>query len=256
MAHGYTLLLQARHTEDGQRRERLLAKAVEAFKDAYQLTGPTVQVQALIGAAQGYLLMQSPRPRFPFLWQATPLQRAEKSLQQALFLQPNNAAAVLLLGLVYQRQAWLAKAQQAERLQRSSAYLVRAAELGLPVRRTTDTTQPDSLPIPLFEVQDTLVVLRYVDVRGAGQLDDLAFVYRSSATQHALFGVVVVAGKAYPLIVDRTTGALAHTPVLYALEVVSQRDTRPILTVTVSQGGQRVEERFVWNSHGFMYLEY
>src|SRR5919109_2244142 len=133
MARGYALLLQARHTGDGPRRERLIAEAVAAFKAAYQLAGHVVQAQALVGAAQGYLLMQSPRPHFPFLWQATPLQRAEKSLQQAVFLRPDNAAAVLLLALVYQRQAWLAKAQQAEQLQRSNVYLVRAAALGLPV---------------------------------------------------------------------------------------------------------------------------
>jgi len=255
LARGYALLLQARHTGDGQWRERRLAEAVAAFKDAYQLAGPTAQGQALVGAAQGYLLMQSPRPHFPFLWQATPLQRAEKSLQQALFLQPNNAAAVLLLGLVTQRQAWLAKAPQAEHLQRSNAYLVRAAALGLPVRLTTDTAQPGNLPIPLFDVQDTLVVLRYVDARDAGQTDDLAFIYRSRVAQNALFGVVVTAGKAYPLIADRTTGVLAHAPVVYDLEVMSQRDNRPILTVTVSQGAQRMEERFVWNSNGFVHLE-
>jgi hypothetical protein len=254
MARGSALLLQARHTEDGQQRERLLAEAVAAFKAAYQLAGPTAQVQALVGAAQGYLLMQSPRWRFPFLWQAAPLQRAEKSLQQALFLQPDNGAAVLLLALVTQRQAWLAKAQQAEQLQRSNAYLVRAAQLGLPIRLITDTAPPGNLSIPLFDVQDTLVVLRYVDARGTGQMDDLAFIYRSSTAQNALFGVVVTAGKAYPLIADPTTGALAHMPVLSDLAVVSQRDHRPILTVTVSQGARRMEERFVWNSNDFVHL--
>jgi hypothetical protein len=256
MAHGSTLLLQARHTGDGQGRERLIAEAVAAFKAAYQLAGHVVQGQALVGAAQGYLLMQSPRPHFPFLWQATPLQRAEKSLQQALFLQPDNGAAVLLLALVYQRQAWLATAPQAESLQRSNAYLVRAAALGLPVRLSTDDTAPPGhLSIPLFDVRDTIVVLRYVDARGAGQTDDLAFIYCSSAAQKALFGVVVTAGKAYPLITDRTTGALAPASVLYDLAVVSQRDNRPILTVTVSQGAQRRAERFVWNSNGFVHLE-
>jgi hypothetical protein len=256
MARGYALLLQARHTGDGQRREPLIAEAVAAFKDTYQLAGPTVQVQALIGAAQGYLLMQSPRRRFPFLWQATPLQRAEKSLQQALFLQPNNAAAILLLALVYQRQAWLAQAQQAASLQRSRAYLERAAELGLPVRLTPDTTPPGNLPIPLFDVQDPIVVLRYVDARGAGQTDDLVFIYRPHVAQKALFGVVVTAGKTYPLIADRTTGTLAHAPVVYDLEVVSQQDNRPILTVTISHGVQLVEERFVWNSNSFIHLEH
>jgi hypothetical protein len=255
MAHGYALLLQARHTGDGQRREQLIAEAVAAFKDAYPLAGPVSQAQALVGATQGYLLMQSPRLHFPFLWQATPLQRAEKSLQQALFLQPDNAAAMLLLGLVTQRQACLADTPQAERLHRSSAHLVRAAQLGLPIRLTTDTAPPGNLPLPLFDVQDTLVVLRYIDVRGTGQMDDLAFIYRSSAAQNARFGVVVVAGKAHPLIADRTTGALAHAPVLSDLEVVPQQDNRPMLTVTFSQDAQRLTERFVWNSNGFVHLE-
>jgi hypothetical protein len=35
---------------------------------------------------------------------------------------------------------------------------------------------------------------------------------------------------------------------------VSQRDHRPILTVTVSQGARRMEERFVWNSNDFVHL--
>ncbi|HEY7494365.1 MAG TPA: hypothetical protein VIH59_25095, partial [Candidatus Tectomicrobia bacterium] len=103
---------------------------------------------------------------------------------------------------------------------------------------------------------DTLTALRYMDARGAGQMDDLVFIYRSGTAQNALFGVVVAAAKAYPLITDRITGALAHAPELYALAVVPQQDNRPILTVTISHGVQLVEERFVWNSNSFIHLEH
>ena len=120
---GYALLAQARLEAESATRERLLTEAIAAFKEAYQSepTDPTMQVQALLGAAQAYLLVQSPRRVFPFLWQATPLQRAEKNLQQALVLQPDNAAAAFLLGLVYWRQAAQAAGQQQDALERSTA---------------------------------------------------------------------------------------------------------------------------------------
>ena len=38
-------------------------------KEAYQIAGPNTQAHALLGAAQAYLLEQSPRRVFPFLWQ-------------------------------------------------------------------------------------------------------------------------------------------------------------------------------------------
>src|SRR5215475_907786 len=104
--HGYALLVQARLETESASRERLLTAAIAAFKAAYQsepVELPT-QLHALVGAAQAELLVQHPRRVFPFLWQATPLQRAEKNLQQALVLQPDNAAATFLLGLVYWRQ--------------------------------------------------------------------------------------------------------------------------------------------------------
>lgn len=255
VTRGDTLLIQARHAEDESQRERLIAAAVAAFKDAYQLAGHTAQVQALVGAAQGYLLMQAPRRRFPFLWQATPLQRAEKSLQQALFLQPDNGAAALLLALVYQRQALGAKEQQMEKRQRGSAYLARAAALGLPVRLSTNPEQQGDRYIPLFDVQGNIVALRYVDARGNGQTADLVFIYRPVAANTALFGVVVMAGKAYPLVADGATGALAYAAVLHDLEVVPQQESRPILIVTVNQGVARVEERFTWDGKGFVHLE-
>jgi hypothetical protein len=146
-------------------------------------------VHALVGAAQAYLLVQHPRRVFPFLWQATPLQHAEKNLQQALVLQADNAAATFLFGLVYWRQATQAAGQQQDTFERSQHYLTQAAGLGLPIRLTS-TPEPQDSPVTLFGVEDTVVALRYVDARGVGRMDDLIFVYRSAAHE-ALFAVVV-----------------------------------------------------------------
>ena len=79
IARGHALLAAARLEPAGEAREHLLSEAVEAFKSGYRWFGRDTQVRALLGAAQGYLMMQTPRRVFPFLWQATPLQRAERS---------------------------------------------------------------------------------------------------------------------------------------------------------------------------------
>src|SRR5262249_59673149 len=98
---------QARVETDSVARERLLSTAIAAFKEAYQAEPPDLpsQVQALLGAAQAYLLVQSPHRVFPFLWQAAPLPRAGKTLHQALVLKPDNTPAALLLRTVSSRQA-------------------------------------------------------------------------------------------------------------------------------------------------------
>src|SRR5262245_19992142 len=176
---GYALLAQARLEAESATRERLLTGAITAFKEAYQSepTDPPTQVHALLGAAQAELLVQHPRRVFPFLWQATPLQRADKNLQQALVLQPDNAAATFLLGLVYWRQATQASGQQLDSLKRSQYYLTQAASLGIPIRLSSTSEQQES-PVTLFSVEDTVEALRYVDARGVGRMDDLVFVYR------------------------------------------------------------------------------
>src|SRR5713101_468147 len=159
---GYALLVQARLEAESSTRERLLTAATAAFKEAYQSepTDLTMQVHALLGAAQAELLVQHPRRVFPFLWQATPLQRAEKNLQQALFIQPDNAAAALLLGIVYWRQAAQDAGQQ-DVLERSKYYLTQAAGLGLPIRLSpTPGAREDSSTG--FSVDDTVLALRYV----------------------------------------------------------------------------------------------
>src|SRR5713101_2871793 len=148
---GYALLVQARLETESASRERLLTGAIAAFKAAYQSepAEPTMQVHALLGAAQAELLVQHPRRVFPFLWQATPLQRAEKNLQQALVLQPDNAAAALLLGIVYGRHAAQAAGPQEDALARSTHYLTQAAVMGVPIRLApTPGRQAD--PVTLF----------------------------------------------------------------------------------------------------------
>ena len=251
---GYALLAQARLETESASRERLLTGAIAAFKAAYQSepTEPTIQIHALLGAAQAELLVQHPRRVFPFLWQATPLQRAEKNLQQALVLQPDNAAATFLLGLVYWRQAAQAPGQQQDSLKRSQYYLARAASLGLPIRLASMPERQDSL-VTLFDVEDTVVALRYVDVRGVGRADDLIFVYRSAAHE-ALFAVVVTGRQVYPLATDSATGALAPRGLLETITTVSQPGKSPILLLRLRQGTQSIDTRFIWDGARFVSL--
>ena len=251
---GYARLAQARLVAESAIRERLLRVATAAFKEAYQTetAGPTVQVHALLGAAQAYLLVQFPRRVFPFLWQATPLQRAEKSLQQALFLQPDNAAAALLLGIVYWRQAAQAAGQQGDTLERSKHYLTQATVLGVPIRLShTPGRQED--PGTWFGVEDTVLALRYVDARGVGRMDDLILVYQSAASE-PMFGVVVTGRQAHPLILDATTGALAPHGLLEAVTTIPQPGQQPILVIHLRQGAQLMDLRFTWDGARFVSL--
>ena len=251
---GYVLLVQARLEAENATRERLLTAAIAAFKAAYQSEpiDPTMQVHALLGAAQAELLVQHPRRVFPFLWQATPLQHAEKNLQQALFLQPDNAAATFLLGLVYWRQAAQAPGQQRDAFKRSQHYLTQAAGLGIPIRLASTPERQDS-PVTLFGVEDTVVALRYVDARGVGRMDDLVFVYRSAAHE-ALFAVIVTGRQAYPLATDSATGALAPQGPLEAITTTPQPGKPPILALRLRQGTQSIDTRFTWDGVRFVSL--
>ena len=248
---GYAHLAQARVEAESATHERLLTMAVAAFKAAYQAEPPepTIQVQALLGAAQAYLLVQSPRRVFPFLWQATPLQRAEKNLQQALVLQPDNAAAALLLGVVYWRQAAQAAGQQQDVRARSTYYLTQAAALGLPVALAPPPERHES-PVKLFSVEDTIVALRYIDARGVGRLEDLVFVYRS-ASSAPLFGVVVTGRQTHPLTTDPTMGALAPDGVLESVTTSLQPGQQPLLVLRLRQGTLAQDLRFTWNGTRF-----
>jgi hypothetical protein len=247
---GYTHLAQARAEAESASRERLLTMAIAAFKEAYQTEPPepTIQVQALLGAAQAYLLVQSPRRVFPFLWQATPLQRAEKSLQQALVLQPDNAAAALLLGIVYWRQAAQAAGQQRDVRARSTYYLTQAATLGLPIALAPP--ERHTSPVKLFSVEDTIVALRYLDARGAGRPEDLLFIHRSAASE-PIFGVVVTGRQAYPLTTDPTTDTLAPDGFLESVTTIPQPGQQPLLVLRLRQGTPAQDLRFTWNGTRF-----
>jgi hypothetical protein len=251
---GYALLAQARLEVESTTRERLLAAAIAAFKAAYQSepTEPTVQMHALLGAAQTELLVQHPRRVFPFLWQATPLQRAEKNLHQVLFLQPDNAAATFLLGLVYWRQAVQAPEQQQDTLERSKKYLTQAAVLGIPIELTSKPARQDS-PITLFSVEDTVVALRYVDARGVGRMDDLIFIHQPVARE-ALFAVVVTGQQVYPLATDSATGTLAPQGLLEAMTTTPQPGKPPILVFRLRQGTQSIDTHFTWDGTRFVVL--
>jgi hypothetical protein len=252
LERGYTQLLQARLASTEAAREGLLSAVIAACKEAYQLAGPTTQTRALLGAAQAYLLMQSPRRVFPFLWQATPLQRAEKSLQQALFLHPDDAAAALLLGIVYWRQATTVAGPQADILARGQHYLAQAARHGLPVRLPSATT-PDAGAAHTFGVEDSLLLLQYVDARGSGRAEDLVLLYRAAPSRR-VFGVVVTAGQAYALTTDVTTGVLAPDGFLEAMSVTPQPGSAPFLTLRWRQDARPVDLRFTWDGRRFVPL--
>ena len=251
---GYVLLGQARLEAENATRERLHTAAIAAFKAAYQSEpiDPTMQVHALLGAAQAELLVQHPRRVFPFLWQATPLQRAEKNLQQALVLQPDNAAATFLLGLVYWRQAAQTPEQQQDSLKHSQYYLTQAADLGIPTSLASTPERQDA-PVTLFSLGDTVMALRYVDARGVGRMDDLVFVYRPAARE-TLFGVVVTGRQAYPLTLDSATGALAPQGLLEAITTTPQPGKPPILDLRLRQGTQSIDVRFTWDGTHFVSL--
>ena len=251
---GYALLAQARLEAESVTRERLLTAAIAAFKAAYQgePTDPTSQVHALIGAAQAYLLVQYPRRVFPFLWQATPLQRAEKNLQQALVLQPDNAAATFLLGLVYWRQAAQAPGQQRDAHERSQYYLTQAAGLGIPIHLASTPARQDS-PVTWFSVEDTVVALRYIDARGVGRMDDLILVYRPAAHE-ALFAVVVAGRRAYALTTESTTGALAPQGLPETITTTPRPGKPPILVLRLRQNTQSIDARFTWDGVRFVVL--
>ena len=240
IARGHALLAAARLAPAEEEKEDLLSEAVEAFKSGYRWFGRDTQVRALLGAAQGYLMMQTPRRVFPFLWQATPLQRAERSAQQALVMQPDSPAAAFLLGLIHWRQAQAAE-EPAEAVALSNDYLAQAAGLGMPVA--------DGSP-HAFRIDDTPLVLRYVDARGTGKADDLLFVYEKAEKRYV--SAVVMAGKAYPLVADAVTGAMVSGGSFEGISVSAQPQGAPRIVVHARRDGQLIAKSFVWKGDGFV----
>lgn len=244
IARGHALLAAARLEAAGEERETLLSEAVEAFKSGYRWFGRDTQVRALLGAAQGYLMMQTPHRVFPFLWQATPLQRAERTAQQALVMQPDNPAAAFLLALIYWRQAMIDK-DPAAAMALGNQYAVRAADLGMPlaVPGAAAGGSPHA-----FEMGDASLLLRYADARGTGQPADLLFVYGRGGNRYV--SVVVAMGKAYPLPVEAMNGTAARAFV--GANVEPQPQGAPRIVIHARRNGRQIAESFVWNGSGFV----
>ena len=243
IARGHALLMEARLEVTVEAREELLSEAVEAFKSGYRWFGSNTQVRCLLGAAQGYLMMEAPRRVFPFLWQATPLQRAERSAQQALVMQPDNPAAAFLLSLVHGRYAQ-AEEEPSEAAALSREYASTAAALGMPVGaagEAVNTPQP-------FLLHDTFVVLMYGDITGAGAPDDLLFIYEKHDQR---LGVVVVEGNAYPLTTETSAGSLLGGGTFEGVTVEGQPPDNPRVVVLTRQQGVPTEVSFAWNGNGF-----
>jgi hypothetical protein len=245
IARGHALLAAARPEPAGEGREDLLSEAVEAFKSAYRWFGRDTQVRALLGAAQSYLMMQTPRRVFPFLWQATPLQRAERSAQQALVMQPDSPAAAFLLALIYWRRAQTAE-DPSEAMALSGEYAAKAADLGMPVGVPGSA---DVWPHP-FQMGDTFLVLRYGDARGTGESDDLLFIYQKGENRYV--GAVVTMSKAYPLVAGAATGMLVSDSVFEGVSVETQPQGTRRIVVRARQNGRQTATSFVWKGDGFV----
>ena len=245
IARGHALLEAARLETTGEERESLLSEAVEAFKSGYRWFGRGTQVRSLLGAAQGYLMMRTPRRVFPFLWQATPLQRAERSAQQALVMLPDSPAAAFLLALVHGRHAQVAE-DPSESTALSREYALQAAELGLPVAvqgaGARDSPQR-------YNLNDRVLAFMHVDSRGTGEPDDLLFIYEKR--HERCFGVVVADGKSYPLTTDESTGSLCSYGTFQGATVEAQPRGAPRVVILVRQQGGQDEIAFVWNGSGF-----
>jgi hypothetical protein len=250
--HGYALLLQARRPAWQTRRMPLLSEAVDVFKSAYQTFGQTTKVQALIGAAQCYLLMPDTGARWWWPWYATPLQRAERSLIQAFVLRPENPAAALLLSVVYDRMARQERRQRSVWLDKSHTYLARAAQGGMPVRQSDRAASALPTAMPPFGVRNTVLFLRYLDIRGRGPFNDLVFVYRPEKHRERMYGAVVSSGETFPLVANAETGALASGETLANVEVVSGPGGKPALRFRVEQGRASQDVRFVWSDAAFV----
>ena len=244
IARGHALLTAARLEAAGEERETLLAEAVEAFKSSYRWFGRDTQVRALLGAAQSYLMMQTPRRVFPFLWQATPLQRAERTAQQALVMQPDNPAAAFLLALIYWRQAMIHK-DPAAAMALGNQYAVKAADLGMPV--AVPGVLADGSP-HAFVMGDACLLLRYADARGTGQPADLLFVYRKEGSRYV--SVVVAMGKAYPLPAEAMNGTTVSA--FIGANVEPQMHGAPRIVIRAWRNGRQIAESFVWNGDGFV----
>jgi hypothetical protein len=251
---GYTLLAEAQQEQTATQREPLLHSASKAFAQAYQLAGPRSKAEALLGASQTYLLMQHPPNVFPFLWSASPLQRAEKSLQQALVLHNANGAAALLMGIVLWRQAEAMPERRAPLQQRSRSYLRQAREAGLPVQLPGETPSTPSSSPPLFAIEHNLRTLRSVDIRGTGTPLDVLFCHHAPHHPTHSYGVVVMQQRAYPLSSAVPTPSVPPAEHVEACRVAPRPPEPPHVIVVVRHHGERWHRIFRWDGQQFVFV--
>lgn len=256
LQRGYDQLLQARRLAPGEKRDQILANAVHAFNKAYEIAGRQTKIQTLNGAAQAYLLMQRAPARFPFLWSASPLSRAQKNLQYVLALEPDNAVAHLLMGLLFGQQAQTDYPKRAAHRQRSDAHWRRAAQLGLPLQpSSSDTGEPELRPpsaaMPPFAIHDVILALQQVDTAGTGRWQDVLLIYRPAVEADRCYGWVMRSNRVYPLMTNRATGVLAPVGRLDALRIEADAAGWPRISVTWQRRDRPVETQFVWDGDGF-----
>ncbi len=252
MERGYDQLLQARRMSPGDDRDRVLTTAVKAFTKAYETSGPKTQVQVLIGAAQSYLLMQKSPARFPFLWSASPVQRAQRSVQHLLALEPDNPIAHLLMGLVLRRrESESTVAVPDKERQRASWAWARAAELGLPVQSAEGEWGKFIEP---FRADGVVLVLRTIDLAGESHLGGVLWIYRPTAEADYCYGLVRHGGENYPLIGNSSTGRLAPTGSFDNLWLERESAGGPQIVLGWQEEGRMVKARFQWTGAGFTHL--
>ena len=256
LQRGYDQLLQARRSTAGEKRDQILANAVKAFNKAYEIAGRQTKIQTLNGAAQAYLLMQRAPARFPFLWSASPLSRAQKNLQHVLALEPDNAVAHLLMGLLFGQQAQTDYPQRGAHRQRSDAHWRRAAQLGLPLQPPSSdpgksALRPPSTAMPPFAIHDVILALQQVDTEGRGRWQDVLLIYRPAVEADRCYGWVMRSNRVYPLMTNRSTGVLAPVGRLDALRIDADAAGWPRISVTWQRGDRPVKTQFVWDGAGF-----
>ncbi len=250
VTRGQTLLLQAQSQLDSKSREQHLADAVKLFSKAYSQGRRTAKMHALIGAAQGYLLMRKAPAQFPFLWSAPPLPRAIKSLQHVLALQPENVAANLLMGVALWRQVELPSSSESWH-HPSGPYLRQVIAAGVHVHLPEDQTSSlNTAPAVGYTVGDAILALRYVDARGTGSMADLLFIYTRGSAPYC-FGVVVSTGTAHPLVSDATTGSMAMATRLTAINVTSETSPQPVISIAWKAPNGANQVHFQWNGESF-----
>jgi hypothetical protein len=256
LQRGYDQLLQARRLTPGEERDQVLANVVKAFNKAYEIAGRQTKIQTLNGAAQAYLLMQRAPVQFPFLWSASPLSRAQKNLQYVLALEPDNAVAHLLMGLLFGQQAQTDYPKRAAHRQRSDMHWRRAAQLGLPLQPPSSDTgesdlRPPSAAMPPFAIHDVILALQQVDTEGTGRWQDVLLIYRPAVEADRCYGWVMRSHRVYPLMTNRATGVLAPVGRLDALRIDADAAGWPRISVTWQHRDRPVETQFVWDGDGF-----